>query len=157
MVKYTLKFCKMQKFLIIIFLFSVLPSHSQENSEFPEVNRELENFARQFSFEYRQVSFPQHTVLGSQLRPDQLFSSEKEIYQELAARTFWNDFDFTNFTLEPLPTAPFRSVIVGKIYSLGEQRYEIFLELRGFEDRYALGVILAYIDGVSTIIIVRYL
>ncbi len=156
MVKYTF-FSLFKAILIIVFLFSIVPSYSQENSEFPEVNRELENFARQFSFEYRRVSFPQHTVLGSQLRPDQLFSSEKEIYQELTARTFWNDFDFTNFALEPLPTAPFRSVIVGKISSLGEQRYEVFLELRGFEDRYALGVILAYIDGVLTIIIVRYL
>lgn len=122
-----------------------------------EVNRTLERYARNFPFASRRVSTPRHPVLGELSRPAQLFFPESAIYLQLAEPRFWNDFNFDDFGLEPPPAAPFRSVVIGELSAIGSQRYEVFLELEGFEETDLLNIVLSYSEDELTILIMRFI
>ena len=146
------------------------PSEAEENTatevpvneELPEaeelpVNKELEYYTRNFSFTQRSVILPIHPSVGERIRPSQLPLVEREIYQKMVDTRFWNNVNFDDFALIPVPSPPFRSVIIGKITPLGSKRYEMFLELEGFAEDYPLGIVLFHETEEIVIVLIRYL
>lgn len=127
-------------------------SETRTAADQPDISPSLKNFVDSYDFTSTGVVLPSHDVLGEIQAPFLMSQQEKRMYDILSRRDYWQEVDFQVFGLANPPRAPFRSVNIFSIYSLGNSRFDIACELRSFESTHFLQIVVYY-DGNSARIV----